>query len=64
VSLVGFFCIDLLVYGQKKMVFPGERKLKRRIMRRVLRERFLNLLRRLVGKKPKEYNWEVPDDSD
>ena len=46
------------------MVFPGDEKLKRRLMRRVLKERFLNFLRKLVGKKPKEYSWELMDDSD
>lgn len=44
------------------MVYPGDKRLKQKIMWRVNKERFLNLLRRLAGKKPKEYSWETMDD--
>ena len=46
------------------MLFPGEERLKRRILRRIYKEKFLNLLRRLAGKPPKPYSWESNDDSD
>ena len=46
------------------MVYPGEKRLKRQILLRIIKEQFLNLFRRLVGKKPKEYSWESKDNSD
>ena len=46
------------------MVFPGEEKLQRKIIRRIYKEKFINLLRRLVGKPPKPYSWESNDDLD
>ena len=33
------------------MVYPGEERLKRRILRRIWKEKLLNLLRRIFGKE-------------
>jgi len=46
------------------MVFPGEKRMKRRLLRRIYKEKFLNLLRKLAGKPPKPYSWKTTDDSD
>jgi hypothetical protein len=46
------------------MVYPGDKRLRQQIMLRVFKEQFLNFLRRLVGKTPKEYSWESKGDLD
>ena len=46
------------------MVYPGERRLQRKLLRRIYKEKILNLLRRLVGKQPKPYSWKSIDDSE
>ena len=46
------------------MVMPGEERLKRKLLRRIYKEKFLNLLRRLTGKPPKPYSWETHENSE
>jgi hypothetical protein len=43
-------------------VFPGERRLKRRILRRIYKEMILNWLKKILGKKPDDNSEKEPDD--
>jgi hypothetical protein len=44
------------------MVFPGERRLKRQIIRRIWKEKLFNLLRKIFGKEGLQ-NDQNPQDS-
>lgn len=44
-------------------VFPGERRLKRRIMRRALIEMIINWIKKIMGKKPDENDGTKLDDA-
>jgi hypothetical protein len=37
-------------------VFPGERRLKRRIMKKLLKEMIINWINKILGKKPDKNN--------
>lgn len=44
-------------------VFPGERKLKRRIMRKIYKEMIINFINKILGKKPDKNGKKEPDDA-
>lgn len=45
-------------------VFPGERRLKKRILRRIYKEMIINWIRKILGKEPVKYSAKEPDDTD
>ena len=45
-------------------VFPGERRLKKRILRRIYKEMIINWIRKILGKKPDNNNGKEPNDVD
>jgi hypothetical protein len=44
-------------------IFPGERRLKRRILRRIYKERIFNWVKKILGKKPDKDSEEKPEDT-
>ena len=42
-------------------VYPGERKLKRRLMRQMWKEMFINLIKKILGRSTEQKNEEPPD---
>ena len=47
-----------------RTVYPGERRLKRRIMRRIYKEMIINWIKKILGKEPEKKSREEPDDAD
>jgi hypothetical protein len=45
-------------------VFPGERRLKRRILLRIYKEKIINLIKKILGKKHSKIRENEPDDED
>jgi hypothetical protein len=45
-------------------VFPGERRLKRRIMRRIYKEMIINWIKKILGQKPDKNGAEDSDKPD
>jgi hypothetical protein len=45
-------------------VYPGERKLKRKLMRQIWKEMFINLIKKIMGRKPEEKTKEPPNDQE
>jgi hypothetical protein len=42
-------------------VVRGERRLKRRILRKIYKEKIANLIKKILGKKPDKDNWPKQD---
>jgi hypothetical protein len=45
-------------------VFPGERRLKKRILRRIYKEMIINWIRKILGKEPVKNDGNESDDTD
>jgi len=46
------------------MVYPGEERLKRRLMREIWKKKFLDLLRRIFGKQEDRKDQKSPNGAD
>ena len=42
-------------------VYPGERKLKKRLMRQMWKEMFINLIKKILGRSSEQKSEEPPD---
>lgn len=45
-------------------VYPGERKLIKRLMRQMWKEMFISFIKKIMGRKPEEKTKEPPNDPD
>ncbi len=45
-------------------VYPGERKLIKRLMRQMWKEMFISFIKKIMGRKPEEKTKEPPNDQE